>query len=393
MLQSIRQRTELQFPQIESGVINNQGQRENNQCQPSMYSNRIALMSGSGDDVFIVGRQGCSVFRLPSSNDKDDDENNMLSFMFDSHSVTDGFGPVEDLIHHGSLGNRLFLSDIYGQVVALDLSTTTASSVSSVTSIISFPSSGKQQTCSKLALFGNFLYQSDGVYRCMRQIDSSTGQLVRTLYSQNCPTDIKPMDLHNFNLNDSGNIVGIAEQHQLTVWDMRQSGRRSPVQRMENPKKSTMISLDSNGHLVVAGGCDRTLYAFDPRKLSGVAHAVPGCIKYDITSVIASYKDPDKVFVSGNADSELVCVDFMQKERSNRFTRSNNDDDVERDGDNVFRADSRWLGLARRHKIDGGEELIALSARYSLYQLALLDNHAQSVSNDDGDETQQLPPR
>ncbi|MQL85190.1 hypothetical protein Taro_017711, partial [Colocasia esculenta] len=79
----------------------------------------------------------------------------------------------------------------------------------------------------------------------------------------------------------SSSVLAVAEGSQLTIWDLRTSG--GCVQRVCGSIGDLIYAISSSpSGAVAAGGSDRTVTIYDPRRWSALSRWV-GCSKYEVT--------------------------------------------------------------------------------------------------------------
>ncbi|KAG8054630.1 hypothetical protein GUJ93_ZPchr0001g31286 [Zizania palustris] len=130
-------------------------------------------------------------------------------------------------------------------------------------------------------------------------------------------------------VNESGSMLAIAEGSQLSIWDLRMSNNGGCVQRISGPVGGIIYSVCSSpSGPIAAGGTDRTVTIYDPRRWSALSRWV-GCSKYEITGLSFSSVDESFIYVQG-VDYEITCGLWNENERA--FS---------------FRGDSKWLGFSK----------------------------------------------
>ncbi|KAG8378104.1 hypothetical protein BUALT_Bualt08G0103500 [Buddleja alternifolia] len=149
---------------------------------------------------------------------------------------------------------------------------------------------------------------------------------LRTLRTLWYPSSLIFMD--NFGESD-GSMLAVTEGSQLSVWDLRVKENGGCVRRITGSVGDTLyaVSISSSGN-IAAGGADRTVTIYDPRRWSALSRWLH-CSKYEITGLNFSSVDPNYVYVQG-VDYEVICGKWKESEKA--FS---------------FRGDSNWLGFSK----------------------------------------------
>lgn len=138
---------------------------------------------------------------------------------------------------------------------------------------------------------------------------------------------------------DSSSTLVIAEGSQISVWDLRSNSNGGCVQRVSGSIGDLLYSVSSSpSGLIAAGGSDRTVTIYDPRRWSSLSRWVH-CSKYEITNISFSSLEQNYMYVQG-VDYEVFCGQWKE---NNKKTFS-------------FRGDSNWLGF---NKCGGNKDVLA----------------------------------
>lgn len=128
---------------------------------------------------------------------------------------------------------------------------------------------------------------------------------------------------------DESSTLVVAEGSQLSVWDLRSNSNGGCVQRVCGAIGDIIYAVcSSQSGPIAAGGSDRTVTVYDPRRWSALSRWV-SCSKYEITGLSFSSLDPSYIYLQG-VDYEIACGQW--KENKKRF---------------AFRGDSNWLGFSK----------------------------------------------
>ncbi|KAJ1476697.1 hypothetical protein T484DRAFT_1965101, partial [Baffinella frigidus] len=151
-----------------------------------------------------------------------------------------------------------------------------------------------------------------GFQRSLTIMDLATAAPVRTFRSMHCPTRVAILGAGGDAAEAGGDrcgtgvdgLVALAEGHQVSLWDARVSGRTACVARVSG-SLATLYALGWGKGTLAAGGADRSIYVFEPRKWSicGRAMAIG---KAEIMWLGLSHVDPSIYYACG-ADSQLIC--------------------------------------------------------------------------------------
>lgn len=135
--------------------------------------------------------------------------------------------------------------------------------------------------------------------------------------------------MHNLCGGSEGSLLAVAEGCQLSIWDLRMKENGGCVQRICGSVGDIIyaVSTSSTG-TIAAGGADRTVTVYDPRRWSALSRWL-NCSKYEITGLAFSSVDPNYIFVQG-VDYEVLCGQWRDGEKA--FS---------------FRGDSNWLGFSK----------------------------------------------
>ncbi|GLI61289.1 hypothetical protein VaNZ11_003640, partial [Volvox africanus] len=149
------------------------------------------------------------------------------------------------------------------------------------------------------------------------------GARLRTLHTMQGPTALAY--LGSAGSEAPGGLLAIAEEHQISLWDVQQGGRGGCVQRLgvygggcpvygltwistvaaaEGRSRQQGGDSGDEGLLAATGGA-RSVVMLEPRKWHIVAKW-PGCVKYPATHMRPSALAPGYVFVAG-LDYECVA--------------------------------------------------------------------------------------
>ncbi|KAF5735353.1 hypothetical protein HS088_TW15G00855 [Tripterygium wilfordii] len=150
---------------------------------------------------------------------------------------------------------------------------------------------------------------------------------LRTLHSLWYPSSLN--FLENSAYANENSILAIAEGCQLTIWDLRMKENGGCIHRICGSVGDIFyaVSSSSTGN-VAAGGADRTVTIYDPRRWAALSRWT-NCSKYEITGLAFSSIDSDYIYVQG-LDYEVFCGQW--KEGNKVFS---------------FRGDSNWLGFSK----------------------------------------------
>ncbi|KAG6526374.1 hypothetical protein ZIOFF_016357 [Zingiber officinale] len=124
-------------------------------------------------------------------------------------------------------------------------------------------------------------------------------------------------------------VLAVTEGSQLSVWDLRTNQNGGCVQRVCGSVGDLMYALCSSpSGAIAAGGTDRAVTIYDPRRWSAVSRWV-NCSKYEITGLAFSTINSDYIYVQG-VGYEVTCGAWKESKRT--FS---------------FRGDSNWLGFSK----------------------------------------------
>ncbi|KAH7525119.1 hypothetical protein FEM48_Zijuj06G0191300 [Ziziphus jujuba var. spinosa] len=140
--------------------------------------------------------------------------------------------------------------------------------------------------------------------------------------------------LPNMYTGNESSVLAIAEGCQLSIWDLRMKENGGCLQRISGSLGDVYYAVcGSPTGNIAAGGADRTVTIYDPRRWSALSRWVH-CSKYEITGLAFSSIDSDYIYVQG-VDYEVFCGNW--KESSRVFS---------------FRGDSNWLGFGKCYNRD-----------------------------------------
>ena len=240
------------------------------------------------------------------------------------------------------------------------------------------------------------------------------GPLVtRTLHTLYNPNAIELLGSDLAPLPGGGPLVAVAEGPQVSLWDVRASGRGARVARLgPGPHHGALYALAASAGggqpLLGAAGADRGVLVYDPRKWS-LLHRWASCLKYEATALHFFTASPQHAVVAG-LDYEVLCAEWssgrasrlpatshfgsgagpggaaatqqrrqqhMQQQQRRQQGRAvgpqlqpeGGDDDEEGIFANAargitFRGDAHWLGLA---KVAGQDVFAGLTSSGQLY--------------------------
>ncbi|KAI3464667.1 hypothetical protein Pfo_021330 [Paulownia fortunei] len=154
---------------------------------------------------------------------------------------------------------------------------------------------------------------------------------LRTLRTLWYPSSLIFMD----NFSESGSsMLAITEGSQLSIWDLRVKENGGCVHRIMGSVGDMLyaVSISSSGN-IAAGGADRTVTIYDPRRWSALSRWL-NCSKYEITGLTFSSVDPNYIYVQG-VDYEVLCGQWRESKKA--FS---------------FRGDSNWLGFSKSSNRD-----------------------------------------
>ncbi|EYU17464.1 hypothetical protein MIMGU_mgv1a019722mg, partial [Erythranthe guttata] len=115
----------------------------------------------------------------------------------------------------------------------------------------------------------------------------------------------------------------------LSIWDLRVKENGGCVHRIMGSVGDVLYAVnESSSGYIAAGGGDRTVTIYDPRKWSAVSRWL-NCSKYEITGLNFSSVDHNYIYVQG-VDYEVLCGRWRENEKA--FS---------------FRGDSNWLGFSK----------------------------------------------
>ncbi|KAK6118786.1 hypothetical protein DH2020_047477 [Rehmannia glutinosa] len=132
------------------------------------------------------------------------------------------------------------------------------------------------------------------------------------------------------NFSEGGNsMLAITEGSQLSIWDLRVKENGGCVRGITGSVGDILyaINISSSGN-IAAGGADRTVTIYDPRRWSAISRWLH-CSKYEITGLTFSSVDPNYIYVQG-VDYEVLCGQWRESEKA--FS---------------FRGDSNWFGFSK----------------------------------------------
>ncbi|KAL7117726.1 hypothetical protein ACP275_03G091300 [Erythranthe tilingii] len=149
---------------------------------------------------------------------------------------------------------------------------------------------------------------------------------LRTLRTLWYPTSLIFMDKFS---ESASSTLAITEGSQLSIWDLRVKENGGCVHRIMGSVGDVLYAVnESSSGYIAAGGGDRTVTIYDPRKWSAVSRWL-NCSKYEITGLTFSSVDPNYIYVQG-VDYEVLCGRWRENEKA--FS---------------FRGDSNWLGFSK----------------------------------------------
>ncbi|KAL3504484.1 hypothetical protein ACH5RR_034325 [Cinchona calisaya] len=126
-----------------------------------------------------------------------------------------------------------------------------------------------------------------------------------------------------------GSVLAVAEGCQLSIWDLRTKENGGCVNRICGSVGDIIYAVCSSPTgAIAAGGADRTVTIYDPRRWSALSRWLH-CSKYEITGLAFSSVDSNYVYVQG-VDYEILSGHW--KESRKAFS---------------FRGDSNWLGFSK----------------------------------------------
>lgn len=135
--------------------------------------------------------------------------------------------------------------------------------------------------------------------------------------------------MQNLDLGGGNSVLAVAEGCQLTIWDLRMKEKGGCVHRICGSVGDILYAVcNSSKGTIAAGGADRTVTVYDPRRWSAVSRWL-NCSKYEITGLAFSSIDPEYVYVQG-VDYEVFCGRWRESKKM--FS---------------YRGDSNWLGFSK----------------------------------------------
>ncbi|PNH12987.1 hypothetical protein TSOC_000053 [Tetrabaena socialis] len=196
------------------------------------------------------------------------------------------------------------------------------------------------------------------------------GAHCRTLHMTQGPTALTYLPTGSS--DPAGGLLAVAEEHQVTLWDVRQGEQGGCVQRLGVYGGGSSVLAMSwvaaagqpGGGMLACTGAERSVVVLEPRKWQ-VSNKWPGCVKYPATHMAASAAAPGYVYVAG---LDYECVAGRWDGSSGGSTGNSNstsgghgratgpqqllaaagDEGQEGSGSRAglsFRGDSKWLGL------------------------------------------------
>ncbi|EGC36328.1 hypothetical protein DICPUDRAFT_78014 [Dictyostelium purpureum] len=171
-----------------------------------------------------------------------------------------------------------------------------------------------------------------------------------------------PTQIQYFNHEKSNSaLLAVTEFNQLKIYDPRQSTNNSCIQKF-TPSTNWLysIGISTNFEYIAVGGANRTVSVFDTKKWSNCGNW-KNCLKYEITSIQFSNKNPSICYVGG-LDSEVLAGEWNGSSGVDHFTG--------------LRVDSRWLGLS---KLKNEEFIFGFTGSSSIYYINNCEKLFQST--------------
>ncbi|KAM3305689.1 putative protein isoform X1 [Capsicum chacoense] len=135
--------------------------------------------------------------------------------------------------------------------------------------------------------------------------------------------------MQNLALGGGNSVLAVAEGCQLSIWDLRMKEKGGCVHRICGSVGDNLYAVcNSSKGTIAAGGADRTVTVYDPRRWATVSRWM-NCSKYEITGLAFSSIDPEYVYVQG-VDYEVICGRWRESKKM--FS---------------YRGDSNWLGFSK----------------------------------------------
>ncbi|VFQ86703.1 unnamed protein product [Cuscuta campestris] len=158
---------------------------------------------------------------------------------------------------------------------------------------------------------------------------------LRSLRALLYPTSL--IFMQNLNGHGESSMLAVTEGCQLSIWDIRMREKGGCVHRICGSVGDILYAVcDSSNGTIAAGGADRTVSVYDPRRWSALSRWM-NCSKYEITRLAFSSVDSDYIYVQG-VDYEVSCGQWRDGMKG--FS---------------FRGDSNWLGFNKC----GDKDLVA----------------------------------
>lgn len=150
---------------------------------------------------------------------------------------------------------------------------------------------------------------------------------LRTLRPLGHPSSL--IFMQNLALGGGNSVLAVAEGCQLSIWDLRMKEKGGCVRRICGSVGDNLYAVcNSSKGTIAAGGADRSVTVYDPRRWSAVSRWL-NCSKYEITGLAFSSIDPEYVYVQG-VDYEILCGRWRESKKI--FS---------------YRGDSNWLGFSK----------------------------------------------
>ncbi|XXG78128.1 hypothetical protein AAC387_Pa08g2137 [Persea americana] len=319
-----------------------------NPSPASLQSTRLALhVDGGGSSCSVYIASGCRVYKVQIS-------------MEDSTTATTGkeslLIPVQAEVMHSSSVNRCPHRSEIQSVVLAEMDCNSAVILGTVDSyghlIVSrLDTSGEDVERHTYSVLPRDCGIGEGSWAgmCFSPQHWSTAAVARALCKS---IDIYEQDVHiqclrtlwnpaslcflssSLSGNGSSSMLAVAEGCQLTIWDLRTNYNGGCVQRICGTVGDCLYAVCSSfDGAIAAGGSDRTVTIYDPRRWSALKRWA-NCSKYEITGLTFSSLDSNHLYVQG-VDYEVFCGQW--KESRKVFS---------------FRGDANWLGFGKSANVD-----------------------------------------
>ncbi|XP_055835245.1 uncharacterized protein LOC129903727 isoform X2 [Solanum dulcamara] len=100
--------------------------------------------------------------------------------------------------------------------------------------------------------------------------------------------------MQNLALGGGSSVLAVGEGCQLTIWDLRMKEKGGCVHRICGSVGDNLYAVcDSSKGTIAAGGADRTVTVYDPRRWTAVSRWL-NCSKYEV--VCGRWRDSKKIF-------------------------------------------------------------------------------------------------